>query len=162
VELWRASAKKIRVALTMFLNQKSRVWFLLIYRDVPYKQYSRFVRFVSLPLCTLTFFFTFQETKRPSKEMVVTIARQLCLQATTVGNFFMNSRRRSSDKWQEESHDDDDDPMGDEDDDTADEECPMDAVQQHNTKQQIQYHLQQHHAQQAAQSAAGQSGHDEI
>lgn len=77
----------------------------------------------------------FQETKRPSKEMVVTIARQLCLQATTVGNFFMNSRRRSSDKWQEESHDDDDQMGDEEDDDTADEESPMDAVQQHNTKQ---------------------------
>lgn len=67
--------------------------------------------------------------------MVVTIARQLCLQATTVGNFFMNSRRRSSDKWQEESHDDDDQMGDEEDDDTADEESPMDAVQQHNTKQ---------------------------
>ncbi|XP_070504946.1 hepatocyte nuclear factor 6 isoform X4 [Chironomus tepperi] len=104
----------------------------------------------------------FKETKRPSKEMVVTIARQLCLQATTVGNFFMNSRRRSSDKWQEESHDDGDDGTqnnDDDDDDTGDDECQMDAVQQQATKQQIQYHLQQHHAQQqAAQNAA----HDEM
>lgn len=44
----------------------------------------------------------FQETKRPSKEMQVTIARQLGLEPTTVGNFFMNARRRSLDKWKEE------------------------------------------------------------
>lgn len=43
-----------------------------------------------------------QETKRPSKEMQVTIARQLGLEPTTVGNFFMNARRRSLDKWKEE------------------------------------------------------------
>ncbi|CAG7830790.1 unnamed protein product [Allacma fusca] len=45
----------------------------------------------------------FKETKRPSKEMQVTIARQLGLEPTTVGNFFMNARRRSMDKWKEES-----------------------------------------------------------
>lgn len=45
----------------------------------------------------------FQETKRPSKEMQVTIARQLGLEPTTVGNFFMNARRRSMDKWKDES-----------------------------------------------------------
>lgn len=44
-----------------------------------------------------------QETKRPSKEMQVTIARQLGLEPTTVGNFFMNARRRSMDKWKDES-----------------------------------------------------------
>lgn len=43
-----------------------------------------------------------QETKRPSKEMQVTIARQLGLEPTTVGNFFMNARRRSMDKWKDE------------------------------------------------------------
>ncbi|CAB0007285.1 unnamed protein product [Nesidiocoris tenuis] len=43
------------------------------------------------------------ETKRPSKEMQVTIARQLGLEPTTVGNFFMNARRRSMDKWKDES-----------------------------------------------------------
>ena len=43
----------------------------------------------------------FQETKRPSKEMQVTIARQLGLEPTTVGNFFMNARRRSHDKWRD-------------------------------------------------------------
>ncbi|KAF7385516.1 hypothetical protein HZH68_013946 [Vespula germanica] len=42
------------------------------------------------------------ETKRPSKEMQVTIARQLGLEPTTVGNFFMNARRRSMDKWKDE------------------------------------------------------------
>ncbi|KAH0998770.1 hypothetical protein HUJ05_003120 [Dendroctonus ponderosae] len=44
----------------------------------------------------------FKETKRPSKEMQVTIARQLGLEPTTVGNFFMNARRRSMDKWKDE------------------------------------------------------------
>ena len=32
--------------------------------------------------------------------MQVSIARQLGLQPTTVGNFFMNARRRLHDKWQ--------------------------------------------------------------
>lgn len=32
----------------------------------------------------------------------MTIARQLGLEPTTVGNFFMNARRRSLDKWKEE------------------------------------------------------------
>ncbi|XP_065352516.1 homeobox protein onecut isoform X3 [Cloeon dipterum] len=45
----------------------------------------------------------FKETKRPSKEMQVTIARQLGLEPTTVGNFFMNARRRSMDKWKDET-----------------------------------------------------------
>lgn len=35
--------------------------------------------------------------------MQVTIARQLGLEPTTVGNFFMNARRRSMDKWKEEN-----------------------------------------------------------
>lgn len=34
--------------------------------------------------------------------MQVTIARQLGLEPTTVGNFFMNARRRSMDKWKDE------------------------------------------------------------
>ena len=55
----------------------------------------------------------FQETKRPSKEMQVTIARQLGLEPTTVGNFFMNARRRSHDKWR----DGPDDQNEDQDDD---------------------------------------------
>jgi len=35
--------------------------------------------------------------------MQVTIARQLGLEPTTVGNFFMNARRRSMDKWKDET-----------------------------------------------------------
>ena len=34
--------------------------------------------------------------------MQVTIARQLCLDPSTVSNFFMNARRRSIDKWKED------------------------------------------------------------
>merc|ERR1719189_3275649 len=59
----------------------------------------------------------FKETKRPSKEMQVTIARQLGLEPTTVGNFFMNARRRSVDKWKDDKADlsfDFDDDMGEE------------------------------------------------
>lgn len=36
--------------------------------------------------------------------MQVSIARQLSLQPTTVGNFFMNARRRLQDKWNEGDH----------------------------------------------------------
>lgn len=36
----------------------------------------------------------FKETKRPSKEMQATIAKQLGLELSTVANFFMNARRR--------------------------------------------------------------------
>ncbi|XP_072016754.1 LOW QUALITY PROTEIN: one cut domain family member 2-like [Amphiura filiformis] len=43
----------------------------------------------------------FKETKRPSKEMQMTIAQQLGLELSTVSNFFMNARRRSIDKWQD-------------------------------------------------------------
>merc|ERR1719471_2181315 len=46
----------------------------------------------------------FKETKRPSKEMQISIARQLALQPTTVGNFFMNARRRLQDKWRDSDH----------------------------------------------------------
>ncbi|XP_076450210.1 one cut domain family member 2-like [Babylonia areolata] len=45
----------------------------------------------------------FKETKRPSKEMQMTIAQQLGLEVTTVANFFMNARRRSLDKWQDDN-----------------------------------------------------------
>jgi hypothetical protein len=46
--------------------------------------------------------------------MQVSIARQLGLQPTTVGNFFMNARRRLHDKWDDEEDMDDleDDPHG--------------------------------------------------
>ena len=60
------------------------------------------------PICQISshpfnMFRFFQETKRPSKEMQVTIARQLGLDPSTVSNFFMNARRRSVDKWREDS-----------------------------------------------------------
>lgn len=44
----------------------------------------------------------FKETKRPSKEMQITISQQLGLDLSTVGNFFMNARRRSQDKWMDD------------------------------------------------------------
>lgn len=47
----------------------------------------------------------FKETKRPSKEMQITISQQLGLDLSTVGNFFMNARRRSQDKWMDDSSD---------------------------------------------------------
>lgn len=58
-------------------------------------------QFISWDNYILANSFHSQETKRPSKEMQVTIARQLGLEPTTVGNFFMNARRRSMDKWKE-------------------------------------------------------------
>lgn len=48
----------------------------------------------------------FKETKRPSKEMQVTIAQQLGLEVATVSNFFMNARRRSMDKWKDQDDED--------------------------------------------------------
>lgn len=47
----------------------------------------------------------FKETKRPSKEMQITISQQLGLELSTVGNFFMNARRRSQDKWLDDNAD---------------------------------------------------------
>ncbi|RWS31770.1 hepatocyte nuclear factor 6-like protein [Leptotrombidium deliense] len=47
----------------------------------------------------------FKETKRPSKEMQITISQQLGLDLSTVGNFFMNARRRSQDKWLDDTSD---------------------------------------------------------
>ncbi|EEB13201.1 homeobox protein onecut, putative [Pediculus humanus corporis] len=44
----------------------------------------------------------FRETERPSKQMQVTIARQLDLEPSSVVNFFMNARRRSIDKWKDD------------------------------------------------------------
>lgn len=51
----------------------------------------------------------FKETKRPSKEMQMTIAQQLGLEVATVSNFFMNARRRSMDKWKDQDQDHDQD-----------------------------------------------------
>lgn len=45
----------------------------------------------------------FRDTKRPTKEMQITISQQLGLDLSTVGNFFMNARRRSQDKWLEDT-----------------------------------------------------------
>ena len=45
----------------------------------------------------------FKEIKRPSKEIQATIAEQLGLKVSTVGNFFMNARRRSIDKYTEDA-----------------------------------------------------------
>ena len=71
----------------------------------------------------------FQETKRPSKEMQVTIARQLGLDPSTVSNFFMNARRRSVDKWKDDkaemSFTDFDDEMGEEPRDPSPEPGPL-------------------------------------
>uniref|UniRef100_A0A915EH54 Homeobox domain-containing protein n=1 Tax=Ditylenchus dipsaci TaxID=166011 RepID=A0A915EH54_9BILA len=43
----------------------------------------------------------FKETKRPSREMQLTISQQLNLDPTTVANFFMNARRRGHDHRQQ-------------------------------------------------------------
>ncbi|KHN73042.1 Hepatocyte nuclear factor 6 [Toxocara canis] len=44
----------------------------------------------------------FKETKRPSREMQLTISQQLQLDPTTVANFFMNARRRGHDRSRQE------------------------------------------------------------
>ncbi|CAI5449243.1 unnamed protein product [Caenorhabditis angaria] len=44
----------------------------------------------------------FKETKRPSREMQLTISQQLNLDSTTVANFFMNARRRGHETRQED------------------------------------------------------------
>ncbi|MFH4983645.1 hypothetical protein AB6A40_010354 [Gnathostoma spinigerum] len=44
----------------------------------------------------------FKETKRPSREMQLTISQQLQLDPTTVANFFMNARRRGHDRIRQE------------------------------------------------------------
>ncbi|CAO4373640.1 unnamed protein product [Caenorhabditis nigoni] len=44
----------------------------------------------------------FKETKRPSREMQITISQQLQLDPTTVANFFMNARRRGHEKQDQE------------------------------------------------------------
>jgi nuclear factor 6 (one cut domain family protein 1) len=59
----------------------------------------------------------FKETKRPSKEMQMTIAQQLGLEVATVSNFFMNARRRSMDKWKDQGIGGDDDDEDEDDDD---------------------------------------------
>ena len=61
-------------------------------------------RLVFTDLQRRTLFAIFRETKRPSKEMQITISRQLGLEQSTVSNFFMNARRRCSDRWKEQEH----------------------------------------------------------
>ena len=90
---------------------------------------------------------SFQETKRPSKEMQVTIARQLGLDPSTVSNFFMNARRRSVDKWKDErallgksthanaAADSDDDENEDDDFEEEEEEEAADSPQPMTTRQ---------------------------
>jgi hypothetical protein len=107
--------------------------------------------------------------------MQVTIARQLGLEPTTVGNFFMNARRRSMDKWKEEDpkilqaghlsptsqqrlqdlQDDCDDPdMDDMDLGDADCESDLDLSDHQSTlmaAQMLQHHNQQQQQQQQQQ-----------
>ncbi|XP_023345397.1 hepatocyte nuclear factor 6 isoform X4 [Eurytemora carolleeae] len=66
-------------------------------------QASKKPRLVFTDLQRRTLQAIFKETKRPSKEMQITIARQLGLDSSTVSNFFMNARRRSIDKWREDA-----------------------------------------------------------
>ena len=61
-------------------------------------------RLVFTDLQRRTLFAIFRETKRPSKEMQITISRQLGLEQSTVSNFFMNARRRCGDRWKDEQH----------------------------------------------------------
>ncbi|CAD5227121.1 unnamed protein product [Bursaphelenchus xylophilus] len=49
----------------------------------------------------------FKETKRPSREMQITISQHLGLDLTTVANFFMNARRRGHDRYDEADDSDD-------------------------------------------------------
>ncbi|XP_036335001.1 homeobox protein onecut isoform X2 [Rhagoletis pomonella] len=83
--------------------------------------------------------------KRPSKEMQVTIARQLGLEPTTVGNFFMNARRRSMDKWR----DDDSKGMGmhrhGSGNRLGNNNGNNNNIHHHNYHHQQHQHLQQHH-----------------
>ncbi|XP_077471851.1 hepatocyte nuclear factor 6-like isoform X1 [Stigmatopora argus] len=67
--------------------------------QVPKKQ-----RLVFTDLQRRTLVAIFRENRRPSKEMQVTISQQLCLELSTVSNFFMNSRRRCPDRWDVEEH----------------------------------------------------------
>ncbi|XP_054745467.1 homeobox protein onecut isoform X1 [Anastrepha obliqua] len=103
----------------------------------------------------------FKETKRPSKEMQVTIARQLGLEPTTVGNFFMNARRRSMDKWR----DDDSKGVGMQRHGSgsggsgnrfSNNNSNDNDIHHHN------YHHQHHHAQQHQQSAISPSNHNPL
>lgn len=79
--------------------------------------------------------------------MQVTIARQLCLDPSTVSNFFMNARRRSIDKWKEDpphgmSLDDlDDEDLEEMVDDDDDNYCNSPSSPQ-STEDMIRHHQQ--------------------
>lgn len=45
----------------------------------------------------------FRETRRPSKEMQMTIGQQLGLDINTVANFFMNARRRGTERFRDQT-----------------------------------------------------------
>jgi len=67
--------------------------------------------------------------------MQVSIARQLSLQPTTVGNFFMNARRRLQDKWKEGDYD-----LGGYNDDTitnSEAEGESNQIDEYNDRNQI-------------------------
>ncbi len=87
------------------------IYELLIYQDVPVwsivackqkevevpkprERSPKKPRLVFTDIQRRTLHAIFKETKRPSKEMQATIAKQLGLELTTVANFFMNARRR--------------------------------------------------------------------
>uniref|UniRef100_A0A0N5AZA6 Homeobox domain-containing protein n=1 Tax=Syphacia muris TaxID=451379 RepID=A0A0N5AZA6_9BILA len=79
----------------------------------------------------------FKETKRPSREMQLTISHQLQLDPTTVANFFMNARRRGHDRLRQEE-----------------EQQQQQQQQQHKQVSQNQQQSQQQtHAQQPQQTA---------
>lgn len=99
------------------LMAKIKIWIIFerqigilhLFNDLLSRNKSKFsesiyiMQTLNILICEFGFRSEMQETKRPSKEMQVTIARQLGLEPTTVGNFFMNARRRSMDKWKDES-----------------------------------------------------------
>ncbi|VDO16338.1 unnamed protein product, partial [Brugia timori] len=75
----------------------------------------------------------FKETKRPSREMQLTISQQLQLDPTTVANFFMNARRRGHDRGRQEEE-------------QQEQQQQQEQLQQSQTRQQEQQ--QQHQSEQ--------------
>ncbi|KAJ8000246.1 hypothetical protein DPEC_G00202840 [Dallia pectoralis] len=61
-------------------------------------------RLVFTDLQRRTLLAIFRENRRPPKDLQVSISKQLCLELTTVSNFFMNARRRNLDSWTDEGH----------------------------------------------------------
>ena len=95
--------------------------------------------------------------------MQVSIARQLSLQPTTVGNFFMNARRRLQDKWKEGDYD-----LGGYEDATGDPETEGEVNQdEYSERNQITINqellvpelIQQHLTQPSQQSGSHQDHH---